>query len=168
MWEVMMKATALNSDIKAEIIEIGHAMIQAGLPKPFIVDAVRTAYEFEGVYDLMKMWVEETDQHERDEIVADIQDLVQDCSQHEKVEGTYIRFDDLDVIAKNIRAFKDNLRMIVDQNGGIGRLASLTNIPQPSLSRFFGSASMPRRATLLKIARGLKLSQVQIATEWSR
>lgn len=163
-----MKASAMNHDIKAEIIEIAHAMIQSGLPKPLIVDAVRTAYEFEGVYDLMKMWLEETDDHERDEVIADIQDLIEDCGQNEKIEGTYIRFDDLDMIAKNIRSFKDNLRIIVDQNGGVGKLANLTGIPQPSLSRFFESASMPRRATLLKIAKALNLSQVQIATEWSR
>ncbi len=105
---------------------------------------------------------------ERGEIVADIQDLIDDCTQKEKVEGVYVRFDDLDAIAKDIRAFKDNLRLIVDSKGGIGQLADLTGIPQPSLSRFFGSASMPRRATLLKIAKALKLSQVQIATEWSR
>jgi transcriptional regulator with XRE-family HTH domain len=56
----------------------------------------------------------------------------------------------------------------VDQNGGIKHLAELTGISQPSLSRFFNSATMPRRATLQKIARALKLSQVQIAREWSR
>ena len=108
------------------------------------------------------MWVDEKDQKERDETVADIQDLVDDCSQKEKIEGTYIRFDDLDGIAKNIHGFKDNLRIIVDQNGGIGKLADLTGIPQPSLSRFFSFASMPRRATLLKIAKALNLGQVQI------
>ncbi|NJL26013.1 MAG: helix-turn-helix transcriptional regulator [Calothrix sp. SM1_5_4] len=58
--------------------------------------------------------------------------------------------------------------MIVDKNGGIKKLAELTGIPQPSLSRFFGGATMPRRATLLKIARALNLSQIEIATEWSR
>ncbi len=163
-----MKAAVLNSDDNVEIIEIGHQMNQAGLSKAFISAAVNTAFEFEGVYDLLKMWSEETDTRERGEIIADIQDMIDDCSQKEKIEGTYVRFDDLDTIAKNIRAFKDNLRLIVDQNGGIGHLADLTSIPQPSLSRFFSSAAMPRRATLLKIARALKLSEIQIATEWSR
>ena len=163
-----MRARVLAPDRRVEIIEIGHQMNQAGLSKKFIAAAVGTAFEFEGVYDLMTMWADEKDQKERDETVADIQDLVDDCAQKEKVEGTYIRFDDLDGIAKNIRGFKDNLRMIVDQNGGIGKLADLTGIPQPSLSRLFSSASMPRRATLLKIAKALNLGQVQIATEWSR
>ena len=163
-----MKAQALNSDARVQIIEIGHKMNSAGLPKDFIAAAVETAFEFEGVYDLLKMWADEKDKEERDATVADIQDMIDECSQKEKVDGVYVRFDDLDQIAKNIRAFKDSLRLIVDQQGGIGKLAELTGIPQPSLSRFFGSASIPRRATLLKIAKALGLSQVQIATEWSR
>jgi DNA-binding phage protein len=94
--------------------------------------------------------------------------MIDECSQKEKIEGTYIRFDDLNEIAKHIRSFKDQLRLIVSKNGGIKALATLTGIPQPSLSRFFSSNTMPRRVTLLKIARALKLSQIQIATEWSR
>ncbi len=160
-------AIVLNADRKVELIEIGHCMNQAGLPKAFIADAVETAFRFEGVSDLMKMWDEETDETERAEIVADIQDLIEDCAQKDLVRAAYIRFDDLDAIAKNIRLFKDTLRLKVDQAGGIGRLAELTGIPQPSLSRFFGSAAMPRRATLFKIASALGLSQVEIATEWA-
>lgn len=163
-----MKAQALTPDIRVEIIEIGHEMNRAGLSKQFIAAAVDTAFEFEGVYDLMKIWTDETEQEERDATVADIQDMIDECGQKEKVEGVYVRFDDLDQIAKNIRSFKDNLRLLVDQHGGIGKLADLTGIPQPSLSRFFSSSSMPRRATLLKIAKALNLSQVQIVTEWSR
>jgi hypothetical protein len=56
---------------------------------------------------------------------------------------------------------------LVDGRGGIGKLAELAAIPQPSLSRFFNTAAMPRRTTLHKIAGGLNLSQIQIATEWS-
>ena len=163
-----MRAQKMTPDLKVELIEVGHMMNKAGLPHTFIAAAVQTAFEFEGVYNLMKMWTDETDKKERDEIVADIQDLIDDCAQKEKVEGVYIRFDDLETIAKDVRGFKDNLRMAIDKNGGIKKLAELTGIPQPSLSRFFGSATMPRRTTLLKIARALNLSQIEIATEWSR
>lgn len=163
-----MRAQKMTPDLKVELIEVGHMMNKAGLPHKFIAAAVETAFEFEGVYNLMKMWTDETDKKERDEIVSDIQDLIEDCSQKEKVDGVYIRFDDLEAIAKDVRKFKDNLRMTVEKNGGIKKLAELTGIPQPSLSRFFGSATMPRRATLLKIARALNLSQIEIATEWSR
>lgn len=136
--------------------------------KVFVAAAVETAFEFEGVYDLMKMWRDERDTGERNEIIADIQELINDCSQVESVEGVYVRFDDLDTIGKNIRGFKDNLRMLVDSKGGLTHLAQVTGIPQPSLSRFFNSVSMPRRATLNKIAKALGLNQIQIATEWSK
>lgn len=163
-----MKVHALNSDVKVELIEIGSLMHKAKLPNAFIAAAVETAFAFEGVYDLMKMWMEESDKNEREEIEADIQDLINDCSQKEKIEGVYIRFDDLEQIGGNIRAFKNSLLMKVNSRGGISKLSELTGIPQPSLSRFFNSASMPQRTTLLKMAKALALSQVEIATEWSR
>ena len=162
-----MRARKLTPYLKVELIEVGHKMNQSGLPHEFIADAVQTAFEFEGIYNLMKMWENENKQKERDEIVADIQDLIDDCAQRKKVEGVYIRFNDLETIAKDVHKFKDNLRLTVDKNGGIKKLAELTGIPQPSISRFFGSATMPRRATLLKFARALNLSQIEIATEWS-
>ena len=156
------------ADRNVELIEIGHQMKLKGLSNEFVSAAVQTAFQYEGVYDLMKLWFEESDNKEKDEIVADIQDMIDECGQKEKVEGVYIRFDDLDKIAKNIRSFKDNLRIIVDKRGGIKAIAELTGIPQPSLSRFFSSNTMPRRVTLLRIARALNLSQIQIATEWFR
>jgi DNA-binding phage protein len=163
-----MRAVSVAADIKVEIVEIGHQMNQAGLPKEFIAAAVGTAFEFEGVYDLLKMWACESDTEEQREIISDIQELIDDCGQHEKIEEVYVRFDDLDTIANNVRSFKDNLRSLVDQNGGLKNLSELTGIPQPSLSRFFNSATMPRRTTLHKIAKALKLNQIQVATEWSR
>lgn len=163
-----MRARALASDLKVELIEIGHEMNKANLPKEFIATAVETAFEFEGVYDLMKMWEAESDKEERLEIIADIQDMIDDCSLCKKRDGVYVRFDDLSTIAKDVRAFKDNLRLKVDQIGSIKKLAELTGIPQPSLSRFFSNATMPRRITLIKIARALNLSQVEIAHAWAR
>lgn len=163
-----MKAKLLSADYKVELMQIGSRMTESGLPNSFIAAAIETGFEFEGVYNLIKMWDEEEDSQERDEIIADIQDLIDDCNQLGKVEGTYVRFDDLAEIAKDIRSFKDSLRMVVEEHGGLSHLSQLTGIPQPSLSRFFNSASMPRRTTLIKIAKALDLSQVQISTKWSR
>ena len=114
------------------------------------------------------MWNDESEQAERDEIIADIQELVEDFAQKDLVEGAYVRFDDLESISKDIRSFKDSLRAIVDKHGGLTQLAQQIDVPQPSLSRFFNSTSMPRRNTLNKIAKALGLSQVQISTEWSK
>jgi len=163
-----MRAQDITSDIQMELYHIATAMEKDGLSKDFVVMAVNTASDFEGVYDLMKMWNEEDDLEEREEIIADIQELIDDCNQKDKVKRVYIRFDDLDSIAQNIRAFKDKLRSTVDEEGGVQHLSELTGIPQPSLSRFFNSNTMPRRTTLYKIANALKLSEVDISTEWSR
>jgi len=163
-----MRVQALAPNLQVELFEIGAQMKQARLPEEFIVNAVRTAIEFEGVYDLVKMWADETEESDRDEIVADIQDMIDDCSQQDKLEGAYVKFNDLDTIKKDIRAFKDGLLQIVAQHGGLKKLSELTKIPQPSLSRFFNSSAMPRRSTLMKIAKALKLDAIKIATEWSR
>lgn len=162
-----MKASVLEPTLQMELYGIATKMEKQGLPANFITTAVETATEFEGVYDLMKLWIYETSRKERDEIVADIQDMINDCEQQSHEEAPYIRFNDLDTISKDIRAFKDSLLQIVSQNGGIKRLSQLSHIPQPSLSRFFNSASMPQRSTLLKIAKALKLDAVKIANKWS-
>jgi hypothetical protein len=146
---------------------IGLEMQKAGLPNGFIVAAVTTASEYEGIFELLQLWSAESDQAERDAIVSDLQELIDDCAQPEKIEGVYVRFDDLAQIAADVGKFKDSLRALVDERGGIGKLAALTGIPQPSLSRFFNTSAMPRRTTLHKIARALGLNQIQIATEWS-
>jgi len=90
------------------------------------------------------------------------------CNQNEKSEEIYIKFNDLDAIAKNIRAFKDSLHQEVMQRGGITKLSELTGIPQPSLSRFFNSNAMPRRGTVLKIAKALNLDEIKVDILWSK
>jgi hypothetical protein len=93
------------------------------------------------------MRAEEDDAAERAEIVADIQEVIDDCAQQEQVEGVFVRFDDLEAIAKNIREFKDTLRAEVDKKGGLKPLSALTGIPQPSLSRFSSAASIATTLT---------------------
>jgi len=97
------------SSVEMKLFSIAVQMKKAGLSDSFIVSAVRAALEFEGVSDLMQLWAAEKDKKEQDEIVADIQDAINDCLQQEKVEEIYVKFNDLDAIAKNIRAFKDSL-----------------------------------------------------------
>lgn len=153
---------------QVKLIFIATKMLKAGLANSFVVNALQAAFDFEGVADLMHLWAEEKSQKERDEIVADIQDMIDACSQKEKSEEMYIRFNDLDEIAKNIRGFKDSLYQIVMERGGITKLSELTGIPQPSLSRFFNSNSMPRRATVLAIAKALNLDSLRIDLKWSK
>jgi hypothetical protein len=160
-------ASEAQFELRVSAFEIGSKMHSVGLPSRFVAQAVDLSAEFDGILRLMKMWSDEVDQKERDAIVADIQELIDDCSVPGRITGASIRFDDLDRISSDLRAFKDSLRVIVDESGGIKRLAELTHIPQPSLSRFFNSGAMPRRVTLNKIARALGLTEVQMSTNWS-
>jgi DNA-binding phage protein len=141
-------------------------MQKTGLSESFIVNAVRYALEFEGIAELMKLWHQENEQQEKDEIIADIQDMIDACQQKEKSEEFYVKFSDLDVIAHHIRDFKDSLLAVVVEKGGIGHLSALTGIPQSSLSRFFNSNAMPQRATLFKIAKALDLEAVKMNRGW--
>lgn len=156
------------SSAKVELFAIAIKMERAGLDDFFIVNSVQTALQLEGVADLMHLWAGETDRKERDEIVADIQEMIDAYAQKEKSEEIYIKFNDLDAIAKNIRAFKDSLLQKVIQHGGISKLSELTGIPQPSLSRFFNSNAMPRRTTVLKIAKALNLGEIKMDILWSK
>lgn len=70
------------------LFEIALEMKKAGFPEFFIEDTVRVALDFEGVADLMKLWRDEEDSEERNEIIADIQDMLNACLQKEKIENS--------------------------------------------------------------------------------
>ena len=128
-------------------------MADAGLSKGFVTSAVKLAVRSEGIYDLFELWCEETSGDERDEIVADIQQAIDEDSEAPRgvVRRPKIAYDSLGDIADQIVAYKKKLRKKVDSWGGISKLAKETGMPQPSLSRFFSTASMPRKTTLYKI-----------------
>lgn len=167
---VRMNIAITNGQEKKEmyLFQIATEMKRTGLSDHFIVSSVRAALASEGIFDLMEMWKTEKNKNERDEIIADIQELLDDSEQKSVVELTSIRLNDLDAVSKNIRAFKDSLLTKVIEHGGISRLSELTGIPQPSLSRFFNTNTMPRRATLLKIAKALNLDELKIDKMWDK
>lgn len=149
-----------------DIFGIAMRMRAAGLSLSFVSSAALMALEFEGTFDLMLLWDRESDQKERDEIVADIQDEIDSWkeSPSEHVNVSKINFDELDEHVEKIVDFKKGLRRLVDQWGGIQKLAEATGMPQPSLSRFFNSASLPRKITLLKIRDALL--PPEISEDW--
>lgn len=159
-----------TSEQKLELYEIATQMRAAGLSADFIAAAVKRAEAYEGTFDLMALWRDESDPTERDEALADIQEMINDGLEHsaQTLERPYIRFNDLETLADKVRAFKAELRKKVDAWGGVMKLASETGIPQPSLSRFFNSTAMPRRTTLYRIAKAVGLSEKEIATDWMR
>jgi hypothetical protein len=62
------------------MIEIGHAMLREGLTQEFVSDAVTAAFEYEGVQDLMYMWLRENSQEGMALIIDDIVDLIEDIN----------------------------------------------------------------------------------------
>jgi hypothetical protein len=128
-----------------KLYQIVAQMKSAKLSDEFIAATIRAALVYEGIADLVFMWADEKDSKERDEIVADIQELIDDSAPADKNEFSSIKLNDLDAIARQIREFKDALLLKVMEYGGVTKLAELTGIPQPSLSRFFNSNSMPQR-----------------------
>ena len=146
-------------------------MKAAGVDPEFIVKVSELARTDQGVYDLMEMWLAaENEPAERDEIVADLQEALDDYQDApaEPLKKPYIKFDKLGDVANQVVAFKKRLRDLIDRNGGVSSVAQKSGIPQPSLSRMLNSASMPRRSTLYRIANALNVEESEVVTEWSR
>lgn len=157
-----------SDDQKVQLYEIAAKMVSAGLPSSFIAAAVERASESEGIADLLHLWRDETDSNERDEIIADIQESIDEAAEQvgHVVERRKIRYTSLQDVSQKILSYKNELRLKVDRWGGISKLAEATGMPQSSLSRFFSKASMPRRTTLFKIAKALDLSDEEIVFDW--
>jgi len=158
-----------NDIQKVRLYEIATMMKKSGLEDKFIANAVEIGLYYEGVFDLFNLWVEEESKDDKNQLVADIQDEINEYKEQprEPVKKPYIKYNHLDMIGKDIIGFKAHLKTIVDQWGGITKLAKEAGIPQPSLSRFFSSSSMPRRTTLYRIAEALNLSEKEIITDWA-
>ncbi len=100
-------ASEFANERRVESFEIGSEMKKAGLSNSFIVAAVATADEFEGIFNLMKMWRAESEKNERDVIIADIQELIEDiAAPREAAAGSPIA-PDLETHAKALGVFLD-------------------------------------------------------------
>lgn len=158
-----------SPDQKVRLYRIASLLNDAGISTRFITDAVKMGEEYEGLFDLLVLWEEEQDEEIRGEILADIQEEIDQAKElpREPEHKPYIMFDDLEEVANDVMSFKNALRREVDRWGGITKLAEATGLPQPSLSRFFSSASMPRRTTLFRIAEALQLRESAILSKWA-
>ena len=158
-----------HSHNSLHVLEILNEMRHVGLESAFIGSLMENCLRYEGIRDLMELWAEETDSTERDKIVHDLQESLDDIihAPAQPEERPYLRFDDLVEVKTDVRAFKERLRREVDRQGGLCELARKTGIPQPSLSRFFASNAMPRRTTIYKIAKALNLPESAIGFKWS-
>ncbi len=159
-----------NSDKTLHVLDILNEMRRIGLESEFIFSLMEHCQKYEGIRDLMEMWYEEIDKRERDKLIQDLRECLDDIATFPKKPEKlpYICFDDLDEARRDILEFKKRLREEVDRQGGISSLARKTGIPQPSLSRFFTSSSLPRRTTLYKIAKALHLPEACTSFKWAR
>lgn len=159
-----------NQDKALHVLDILNEMRHVGLQSTFICSLMEVCQQYEGIRDLMELWFEETDPKERDKVIVDLQESLDDINDapQKPEERPYLRFDDLEKAKHDILEFKKFLREEVDRQGGITKLAQKTGIPQPSLSRFFNSNSVPRRTTLYKIAMALNLPESAVGFKWSR
>ena len=150
------------------LYQIASKMKGFGLSDQFIADAVQLGEYYEGMFDLFEIWLE-ADEAERAEIVADMQEEIDEAQEQPQkpLHKPMVHFEDLDKIAQDVVGFKSHLRNLVDQWGGISKLAQATGIAQPSLSRFFNTAAMPRRTTLYRIAIAMNLSEKDVVGSWA-
>ncbi|HEY4832242.1 MAG TPA: helix-turn-helix transcriptional regulator [Waddliaceae bacterium] len=151
--------------------EIANSMLATGISREFMASIIMLAFRYEGVYDLMVMWSTETDSELKDEIIADLQEEIDESSEiilpKHLEKKDYLHFDNLDEIAKDVMAFKKNLKAEIERWGGVSKLAKETGIPQASLSRLLNSPSLPRRSTLEKIAKAMDLKESYLLSQWN-
>lgn len=158
-----------NEDIKKRlaIAKIVVKMIEEGMSEDFVLQLFPLAEKYEGLYDLLDLWAKETDKNEKDEIIADLQDEIEELQSEDKILIPFIHFDNLELIAQNVMEFKKSLRTEIERWGGLTKLSKATGIPLPSLSRFLNSPSLPRRVTLEKIAKALNLRKSTLLSKWA-
>lgn len=53
-------------------------MAEEGLSQDFIFQLFCLAEKYEGIFDLLNLWINETDPKERGEIIADLQDEIEE------------------------------------------------------------------------------------------
>ena len=142
----------MNDDIE----RIAVAMTVAKLPLEFVLRVVNLATEIEGIADLMALWHEATCRQDRARYEADLYEALEDFQpkgQQEPVDSMR----STDRVYAQRKAFKEHLRQLVEEHGGVSEVARQAEMPQPSLSRLLNSMSQPRPFTLTRLAQAMGL-----------
>jgi DNA-binding phage protein len=155
---------------KLRLARIVVAMQDAKLEGQFVAAANELASSDQGAFELMELWFEATEQSDRDEAIADIQELLDEAEELplHPAERPKLPHDQLESIALQVLAHKKKLRDLIDRHGGVSEVARRAGIPQPSLSRMLNSAAMPRRTTLYKLATAMGASDAEVVADWIR
>lgn len=127
------------------------------LPREWVYRVAEQAQTRESYRMFLVMWRDAEDDAERDAVVADLQELLDD--REPSPDRPVIRSSaDLDALVRQRRAHKDHLRAMIDARGGVSEVARKAGIPQPSLSRMLTSGAAPRASTLAKLAAAMGVS----------
>ena len=70
-----------NSEQILSLFKIASKMKENGLTDYLVDNFVKSSYEYEGIYDLMTIWDEEDDLKEKDETLADLEELLQEIKE---------------------------------------------------------------------------------------
>jgi len=119
-----------------QVMKLASIMVEmegAGLDRNFIVAASELARTDQGVYDLMALWHGTSAKSEREEIVADIQESIDDYrdAPPAPLKKPYIKFEKLGDVAKQVMAKKAKLRDIIDRHGVSRRWPRRPASPSP-------------------------------------
>jgi len=147
---------------------IGDEMQQAALPHEFISSAIDFASQYEGIADLIILWHEEKSYDERKEIIADIQELLDDCSIDNKQEFNSSLINNIIQLETQLHLLKEKLEGLIQNQGGISELSRKTSIPSEYLNRLLTTNCIPRRPSLLKIARALQIEEDSVDLFWKK
>lgn len=142
---------------------------QTQLDKEFLYGVLELAKERTPFFKMLTLWSQSSSE-ERDEILTDLEEMFEDYKNRptSPVELPYVPMEKLSSIAQGIIAYKAFLKEKVKEHGGVTEIARKCGISQPSLSRFLNSSALPRKSTLEKLAKALKLTQSEMAYEWSK
>ena len=104
-----MNSTAkdLKKSKEQIIYSIAAKMSETGLPPKFVKRSVDLAFEYDGIFDLFVLWQEEDNIEEKNQIIADIEEHVEDIQSYEpstqhKTKLPKINFDEIELIGTDI------------------------------------------------------------------
>src|SRR5438477_12996991 len=91
-----------NESHEDGLFPIINAMHKEGLPGKFIFAVANLAVQDDAIYELVSLWFDEEDKSERQEIIADLQDHIDDDRELPRggspIEMPKISFEDLDTV----------------------------------------------------------------------
>ncbi len=152
------------------IREIGARMMKDdNAPLPFVIAALKAAMTSKAVFLQLQLWDEFADHPEdQAEVLADIQEYLDARSEDSEKAKRSISEDVTLQVIKDVMELKDRMRAQLEAEGvSLKELSERTGMASPSLSRFFNTASRPRRTTLRKIAEAMDWNEADIASDWA-